>query len=408
LSASQDFYDDPLPYDNDEPEDPYPTISNEEQETVDKWWSVYHKLENIDEIKIHLDLFLNQHPVLVENLGLEYEALFELGADYRRNERGGEYIEFLIDFRKRFPRVFAKSAGYYDFDIIAWQISQGKIDKVKGYLDNYIENPVKLIDKLYELIDLLLATNNTEEARTLIAQVAKNIIESGELIGCDDFADPLLMDAFSSYMEADFTGHNIQRFVQDLDQFIPFPIEKDNNIEEIWSGKQEAILRPFEQWPDPVRNEKRKNGELYEHVALNFMRYMKEQTNISWMSAQYYSDLIKGYLLKLLEHNQKMTGWTFLCSKKIMEEVLINVTQRMFLYIDCTQFMALLNGLHLFSDYLHLCGNLEAKDALTIQENCRVLWKKNYPDLNKNYFEASCFSRYPLFQGGTLLKYCEY
>ena len=61
---------------------PYPAISKEEERIVDEWWELYKEMGNDpDEIHPHLQLFMDKYsPEMVENLGMEHEILFDLGA----------------------------------------------------------------------------------------------------------------------------------------------------------------------------------------------------------------------------------------------------------------------------------------------------------------------------------------
>ncbi len=379
----------------DDDEDPYPTISAEEEKLVDEWWDVYRKIDSIEEIRSHLDGFTDKHPHLVENLGLEHEVLFELGAEYRGQERTDEYIAILMDFRKRFPTTYARSAGYYDVDIIAWLIGKGRISEIKHYLNYFIEKPVRFVDRLYELIYLLLATDVTDEVIPLIMQVAQPIVESDEIIYAEDIVHPLLINTLYPYIKTAFTERDVQQLVEDLKETIPYEIDEDENIVEIWSKKLQAITRPFDRWPETVPSTLSAQKKQCSEIRLNFMRYLQETLNISWMSAQYYADLIYEYMTTYLESKKGKHKHLFDLSRKNVENLLAHLTRKMYMYLDCTRFMCLLNALHFFAAYLHRCNNFTTEEMEIVQRDCKNIYCEFYPGLKKEYTEALCFAEFP-------------
>ncbi len=141
----------------------YPEITTKEETEVDNWWNEYKKMKDPDAIKKHLSNFLeNNSKDVVHNLGLEHEVLFELIADYVKEDREDEIIPYMMEFREKFPEIYVKSAGYYDSDIISWLISKNRIGEIKKHLNYFEKYPIVNIDGLLETKDLLFATNNAE------------------------------------------------------------------------------------------------------------------------------------------------------------------------------------------------------------------------------------------------------
>ena len=118
---------------------PYPAISKEEEEIVDEWWDEYETIEHDpDKVRRHLQQFMDKYsPEMVENIGMEHEILFELGADYYRADRHEEYIQLLKEMRLIYPGVYKRSGGFYDEDIIAWLIANKQDDEIYNYLDYF-------------------------------------------------------------------------------------------------------------------------------------------------------------------------------------------------------------------------------------------------------------------------------
>jgi hypothetical protein len=374
----------------------YPSLPEPDQRLVDEWWNVYRKIDTIEEIRPHLDNFLNNHPHLVENLGLEHEVLFELGADYRRGNLTDEYIRFLLDFRKRFPVVYAKIAAYLDADVIGWLISQQRAGEIGDYLDYFIGDPVTNVDQLHSVIDLLLATDNTSELIPLIMQVVEVLADSDDVIQDDKIAHILLIDKLSSNIKENTTTQDIHTFISAAQKSLPDFMNRDEYLAEIWFLKMQAITRPFVSWGDVKNLEQQELRKLYANATMNFLRYLREMHNTSWMCALYYADLVSDLMQEYLSGKNKVKH-IFRLSMSEMDALMSRMSADIGPYIDCAKLMSLLNGLYYFAAYLHHCGDLSDENTNTMQAQCKEFFKKFYPPLAKDYAEAACFARFPLF-----------
>jgi hypothetical protein len=383
------------------PEDPYykpyPAISDEEQKLVDEWWDVYRKIDSLEETRNHLGAFMDRHPHLVENLGLDVEVLFELGTQYRSEERTDEYIAFLMYFRRQFPATYVRSAGFYDLDIIAWLISKQRQSEIKHYLNYFIEEPVRLVDQLYEVIYLLLATDTTDEILPLIAQVSQRIAESETIFYSEEIIRPLVIQILSPYIKPGFTKSDVGQFLDALRNKIPFRIDVDENAVDAWSNKLQAMTRPFDRWPETVPPKPSEQERRCSDIRFNFMRHLHERLGISWMSAQYYADLIYEYLMTYPGKKKKRKS-LFDFSKTTMESQLGGLIGSMDVYVDCTTFMGLLNSIYFFGAYLHECKNYSIEEMWNTQANCKSIYAEFYPEIKNQYTEALCFGEFPLYE----------
>jgi len=393
----EEFYEDTQ---NEKPEKitnkAYPTISPAEQKLVDTWWDKYLKLKKTDEIKKHIQHFMDSHPHLVENLEMEHEVLFELCADYRREGRLDEYIPFLLKIRNEFSSTYIRSAGYYDSDIIAWLIANKRSNEIEHYLNYFTAYPVEFVNQLFEMVNLLLATDNTEPLPAFIFSVYKTLIESPEVINGDTIVTPLITYLASKYFKPDYTIDDITQLVKDISNEISIPLN-DNTISiDFWKSKFDLIFRPFEKWPDQTPKKKSQLQSLYFDMVNNFMRYLHEHKSISWISAQYYTQLIYSYLYKTLEETKGKPGEMFNFHKTTIDKIGASLTQS-FIFLDATKALSLLNVIYHFAGYLQLCGNINEQQKVTIQSDCTALRNNLYPSLEKGYTEALCFPVFPFW-----------
>ena len=205
-----------------------PDISEAEEKLVDKWWDEYERLEEPEEIKQHIEQFIRKHPQLVENLELEHEVLFELGAKYTKAGKAGEYIDFLLYLRKEFPGTYERSGGYYDRDIIAWLVAENRQGEIENYFGYFIQYPAEFSEQLYEVANLLQATDNTAVLMSLIEATRQQRIPSERIFGGDQILSPLMALTVQKHIQPDITDDDVSRFMDDLTEvFAPVEISKN-------------------------------------------------------------------------------------------------------------------------------------------------------------------------------------
>lgn len=122
------------------------------------------------------------------------------------------------------------------------------------------------------------------------------------------------------------------------------------------------------------------------------MRYLHETLNISWMSAQYYADFTYEFFWAHVEKKRKKL---FDFSKVNIETLLLDLTTKMYLYVDATRFISILNAIYFFAGYLRRCNNFSIEEMHTTQEHCKSIFAEWYPKLKMEYTEARCFPEFP-------------
>jgi hypothetical protein len=373
---------------------PYPEISAEEQQLVDQWSETCEELTDPDAVRQHLQDFMQKYPGLVENLELDQDVLFDLGTAYRAVGRPEAYITLLLQVRKEFPDTYIRAAGFYDFDIIAWLIAQGRTDEIESYLDYFKAYPDLYVDELTDTVDLLRATDNTALLPQLINDVAEKIITSPRVFFGEDIVDPLVMHLLSKYLHAGYTQADIEGFIEDLQREVGSILVEVNLDPVFWKQRFEHIFRPFGKWPEEKHLKKKQMTERYAAISHNFMRYLVEQTGISWISAAYYAELMMDFLFEHLELTNGAVKKMFRFSKEVIQKIVLELFSSI-VFKDCLKPLGTLNGLYYFAGYLRLCGMVDEKTASGIRADCTALYEEGYPGMKKEYTEAWCFPRFP-------------
>lgn len=370
---------------------PYPVITEPEEKLIDEWWDVYLKINDLDEIKAHLDAFIASHRNLVENLGLDHEVLFELSADYRKVGRDKEYFSFLLNFRTEFPSVYIRSASYYDFELIAWLIGENRVTEIGQYLNYFIEYPVSSFSQLDSLLQLMLATNNVKEVIPLLQQTAERLASSNELFYVDDIMVPLLDEIIASHLNKEITDDNIHLFLKEASQRIPRPLSSDDI--QLWKSIFNDLRKPMASLPEnlPV-----KQDEFYRTVSslmLRFAAYLTNETGISFLSARYHARELYSFLCEFWKSKSKKEMFRF--SRGRVSGVLSLIAEQSGALNDLTKCMTCLTSLYHFVHFASVCGRISSDQAIEAQEVFRDLWKKEIETAMSNDIVANCFCVFP-------------
>lgn len=374
---------------------PYPAISKEEEEIVDEWWDEYETIEHDpDKVSRHLQQFMDKYsPEMVENIGMEYEVLFELGADYYRAGRHEEYIQLLKEMRLKYPGVYKRSAGFYDEDIIAWLIANKQDGEIYNYLDYFEKYPVDYVDEMFRVIKLMQANDNIQPLLTLVKNVHRTVTTSPKIINGQEIIFPLMTNIMSGYLRPGFTEEDLLQMLKELSAEFG-----DNKFEDInfWKKRFDQIFRPFTKWDENITPKKMKMEEKYLAISFNYMRYLHEHKNISWECAHYYSQLLQSYLFKYLDLSKNKPKSIFNFKMSMMDKIVGQLSSG-FIISNFVKAVAILNSAWYFLEYLQLCGNVDEEKKKIMQANCTSLYYEIYKPWRKQSIEALCFSKFPFW-----------
>lgn len=373
-----------------------PEIAEEDKKLVDEWWGTYRELKGPLDERRHLDKFIEARPDLVIHLGLQHEVLFELCSGYLKLGKIDDHIQFLIKFKERFPDTYLKSFGYYDYYIITWLISKNRVDEVSGYLENYIQYPVDHVDKLFEVVNLLLAVDMASDLHHLVKNVHIAICYSDEVFGGNEIMPPLINEIVTKYLKPDFSDNDFAGLIAELKK-IKIKLNDEVYTQQYWRDIFETIFRPYTIWK-PVRPfTNSKIRKMHNDMSLNYGRFLKEKTGMSWVSANYYNLQLNEYLHSWHKDTKKRDNALFDFSKNVMDKQVAVLTSKMSVFVDATKMISLFNAIFYFAEYLVVCGNINAGQALAIQNDCIGFYNQIYPNMKIQYIEALVFNKFPMW-----------
>lgn len=115
------------------------------------------------------------------------EFFFELVQQLRENKKMEKCRQFLEKFRSSQPALYRKDYHYYDRYLIEQALFLGEQERVKNYLDIFMEDPASGIDELIVVLQFLQFYGLRDLAEELSRKVclkirnAKNLIPGGEV-----------------------------------------------------------------------------------------------------------------------------------------------------------------------------------------------------------------------------------
>ena len=370
-------------------------ISAEDDKLIDDWFNEYVEIEDPVLLMKHLTGFLNEHPDLVEKASLHEEVIFQLGAGYLKIGRYDEFIQFLLEFRSKHPESYLKSFGYYDYNIIVWLISQNRVEELPEYLENFKKYPVDFVDKVFELLDLLYATNNAAFAYQLVSEIYPFMFYSEEVFGGESIVTPLIIEEYSKVLHPDYTDEEIDQLVENL-KTIKCELLNRYYSADFWKGNTDLMLRPFTSWDVTPQPRKEAFHNVHYKLVTNFRRFLKEKTGISWISANFYVEKLAEYLARWVEKSDKPHKVLFDFSPEVMYKTIGSLIGKM-MWIDFTSYVGHFNAIYYFADYLFVCGNIDESQRDKIQKDCIKVYNKPLDELKKQYDECLVFTQFPLW-----------
>lgn len=375
--------------------DDYPTLAKKDDKKIDDWFNIYENIENPDVILEHLKKFLNEEPLdLIINLGLEEDVLFELIDKFHKAGKTDEILEFILDFRLKYPEVYQRSAGYYDSDIIAWLISKNETDRIENYLNYFEKYPVNYIDELFKTINLLICTDNSDKLIQLTSKIYKGVLHSRSVMGGYEIAHIPINEVVLKYLKKDYNKTSFENLGKELKE-LELDYHKDFYEPSTWETKFKAYYKDYTAWEEKIPNSKQK---FYNNILLfseNYLRYLTEEKKLNYHTAFFYGSRLSSFYSTLSESEFRPKSF-FIFTKQQIDSIITKLSKD-FMGINIVDAMTYINTLYYFAEYLVVCNNYTKEQKDNLQEILQEFHSMLYKSYHKIEIEALCFKEFPLF-----------
>ena len=148
------------------PREDLPDLPTKQQAIVDAWWKDFKPLfrkRDLDPMIARTVGFMEEHPALFVHLELEYEVLFEIGAEAGRRKEWPKYAALLARIREEHPEMYVRSFSYYDYDLVIERLVEGKFEAIPQFFTFFHRYPDSEPDNADRVADLLAWTGRQED-----------------------------------------------------------------------------------------------------------------------------------------------------------------------------------------------------------------------------------------------------
>lgn len=210
--------------------------------------------------------------------------------------------QFLEKYRSCQPDFYQNDSKYYDTHLIQQALFRDEQERVKNYLDFFIENPVKGIDELIGVLQLLQYYGLPDEAEGVSRSILEKADDSPVFLAgsSDEFIDIIFFNTLERFYYRLKNGEQINtgevaESMQDFMQNSENSIDEDliaDIILALSPGDDRGKLKALLQDQDRITT-----GRVYYLLGNHFGKYMLEQKGIRFaISGELVSWLIKVFL----------------------------------------------------------------------------------------------------------------
>ena len=394
-ASSDDFLIHPYPLSVEDPD--FSELTEEEKVRIDCWWMVYEELESPEAVRHYITSFISEHPKLSRYLNLNEDVVFDLGEDYRVLGRFGEYVAFLEEYRRLAPNLYEEEEGYFNLEIISWLIVTGNTEAIASYLSPYVIDPILNANAYMDLVSLLIAKDVIPSLLELIEKTKFDEQEEDGLLAEETIVLPLVYNALTPYLKADYTEEDVSAFARKYAAL--YDIDFTDGLVRNLSERFEDILRPFVRWEINPAWDLDEQETFYFSISDNFMRYLRERFDLSWVCAQFYSGLIFEYGLiyvDLLGGEEWDEVFDF--SEEMLDQVALKISGGEYFIVDPVLTVSFLNAVYYFVDYLSTCDMLDGMDPEAVKEITQSLYEVALKSDSMSNSVAVCFNDFPLWK----------
>ena len=347
----------------------WPPLSAEDQRPVDEWWEevapVYLGKGSREKCGWLLErtlAFLDQQPRLFRYLDLHDEFLFELGGALARAGRMDDYLALLRRLRQEEPSTYFECFGYFDHDLIADALRTGRRQEIPAYLDLFRLHPVKHIDQLAEVVDLLAWRGCETELRGLLEATAQTIADSPDVLGGGFGLFWLTHLAMAPFLEA---GDDSEQAIDQLCQAtgaVGYLAKDAQNQEWLRRAVRLASRSHAEARLDLKKS---KDRWLQNDAGWSFTGWARQSKGLSWTSARFLANALLDYW-----------GWKDAEEKKGASPFGLNVTRldrylaqrcRDIFCLKGVRALSTLQAFHYFTEYLVVHDYFSVAEAGRLQ-----------------------------------------
>ncbi len=357
------------------PDPNLPKLPAGEQSLVDQWCEESEPLfrnMQVDPLIAHILSFLESQPKLFVHLGLEFEMLFEIGAELGRRREWSRYAELLRRIRRECPEMYQRSFAYYEWDLIVETLAEGREEPLSEYFSFFHQYPDSQPDYAGRVADLLAWVGRQEELLAFIRPIAYPIWHSPDIGSGWFLIRWLVVEKYLPFLEGEADLDRASRDVFVALQQMKIGGRVAQNRDEV-----RHHLQACRQTPEFVEAEKlRSKSELVQHyidINWNFSAYLHRRRGFPWVRSFFLAYELHQYWMAKLSHGKPKD--IFWLKERTLDSYIARNCRELF-YIEGVSMAALLEAAWHFADYLTEHFRLPPEERDHFHAVCQNLFRR--------------------------------
>ncbi|WP_176371622.1 YecA family protein [Desulfosediminicola flagellatus] len=359
---------------------------------IEAWWDLLEDFSTAQEISDHISRFLDEHPALVADLGLEDGPMQRLELLCCEIGNYQLYVDIISRLRDEFPEGYTAGFPIYDHFMIHRLIAEGKKDQVVEYLDNFKKYPEEGPEELLEVVDCLMANNCLEILSAFLPELLEKITESPFLMDGREILHPIIALTMAPFLDKGLDAFVVEGLIEALTSQTDL-ISSDVLAADMLQKQVELIFGRKESWRLEECTNRIQAIELYDDITRSFMGWIHREKSLDWCAAEFFRLNLRDYLYSALPERKKPRMLFPFGSP----EILMMFTRRFEQYDfdNNTDFFASLNSVYWFTEFLEDHGYLDQEQAVLSREACRKIFDTMFPELVKRDFAVEIWQKFP-------------
>jgi hypothetical protein len=371
------------------PREELPDLPTKQQAIVDAWWKDFKPLfrkRDLDEMIRRVQGFMEEHPELFVHLELEYEVLFEIGAEAGRRKEWPKYAALLARIRDEHPEMYVRSFSYYDYDLVIERLVEGKFEAIPQLFTFFHRHPDGELDNADRVADLLAWTGRQDDlfafVRPLGCSMSRWVVFAQYVPLLDARGDP------------DEAAHALMQAVRQLGK-------SDGPWFDIETVRREFRLcrQTLDVWNLSTCVTDHDVARFYHDVRWSYCGFLHDVKGFPWARADFLAERLEDYWWH--RPSGKKPKDTFRLSEGLLDGHIAK-TCRFFFYINGVRAVSLIEAVWHFADYLLTHSRIEEEKANSIRAMCRRLFNTTLrvvdstdpvPRLMPEFPEMACLKR---------------
>lgn len=367
-------------------------LSKAEIDCMDNWWDIFQGMEEPQELAAHISRFMDEHPLLVNDLGLEIEPMFRL--ELSCGDQGGyqSCFDLVSRLRSEFPEAYQAGFARYDRLMVHWLLIVGRKQHIPEYLENFRRYPNESPEDLAEVINILASSNCLDILEDFLPLVFQQLKDMPIGMVSEDILHPTITLIFAPFLDKGLDSLNVQELIEKLEPISDLLSSSWLDADAL-QQRVERILGVEGSWRLEGCTTFQDAVELYDDVNRSFMGWLHRRKSMDWCSAGYFSLQIRSYLYEALPREKKPRTLFPLQAPDIA--LMFQRLSDQYYFQNNTEYFGMLNAVYWFVEFLLDQHHLESEVVDSSQRVCREIFNLIIREAGNTDVAAGLWKAFP-------------